>query len=174
ANGSLSAGGQEAEIRRNLIENDLVDCIIAMPSNLFYTVTIPCSIWILNRNKKQKENTLLINASNLGTMVTRKLRELSDEDIHKISNIYHNYQNNINYEDILGFCKKTTIEDIKSNDWALTPGRYVGTEEIEDDGIPFEEKMKQLTEELSKQFNESHRLEQEIKNNLKAIGYEVE
>ena len=174
ANGSLSSGGQEAEIRRNLIENDLVDCIIAMPSNLFYTVTIPCSIWILNRNKKQKENTLFINASNLGTMVTRKLRELSDEDIHKISSIYNNYRNNINYEDILGFCKKATIEDIKSNDWALTPGRYVGTEEIEDDGIPFNEKMKQLIEELSKQFNESHKLEQEIKNNLKAIGYEVE
>ena len=173
ANGSLSAGGQEAEIRKNLIENDLVDCIIAMPSNLFYTVTIPCSIWILNRNKKQKGSTLFINASNLGTMVTRKLRELLDEDIYKIANVYHNYQNGISYEDIPGFCKKSTLEDIKSNDYALTPGRYVGTEEVEDDGIPFEEKMKQLTEELSKSFKESHRLEQEIKNNLKLVGYEI-
>ena len=173
ANGSLSAGGQEAEIRKNLIENDLVDCIIAMPSNLFYTVTIPCSIWILNRNKKQKGSTLFINASNLGTMVTRKLRELLDEDIYKIANVYHNYQNGISYEDIPGFCKKSTLEDIKSNDYALTPGRYVGTEEVEDDEIPFEEKMKQLTEELSKSFKESHRLEQEIKNNLKLVGYEI-
>ena len=173
ANGSLSAGGQEAEIRKNLIENDLVDCIIAMPSNLFYTVTIPCSIWILNRNKKQKGSTLFINASNLGTMVTRKLRELLDEDIYKIANVYHNYQNGISYEDIPGFCKKSTLEDIKSNDYALTPGRYVGTEEVEDDGITFEEKMKQLTEELSKSFKESHRLEQEIKNNLKLVGYEI-
>ena len=173
ANGSLSAGGQEAEIRKNLIENDLVDCIIAMPSNLFYTVTIPCSIWILNRNKKQKGSTLFINASNLGTMVTRKLRELLDEDIYKIANVYHNYQNGISYEDIPGFCKKSTLEDIKSNAYALTPGRYVGTEEVEDDGITFEEKMKQLTEELSKSFKESHRLEQEIKNNLKLVGYEI-
>lgn len=172
ANGSLSAGGQEAEIRRNLIENDLVDCIIAMPSNLFYTVTIPCSIWVLNRNKKQKGNTLFINASNLGTMVTRKLRELLDEDIYKIANVYHNYQNGVSYEDIPGFCKKSTLEDIKSNDYALTPGRYVGTEEVEDDGIPFEEKMKQLTEELSNQMKESNKLDEEIKKILDGIEYE--
>lgn len=172
ANGSLSAGGQEAEIRKNLIENDLVDCIVAMPSNLFYTVTIPCSVWILNRNKKQKGNTLFINASNLGTMVTRKLRELLDEDIYKIVNVYHNYKNGVSYEDIPGFCKKSTLEDIKSNDYALTPGRYVGTEEVEDDGIPFEEKMKQLTEELSNQMKESNKLDEEIKKILDGIEYE--
>ena len=173
ANGSLSAGGQEAEIRKNIIEADLVDCIVAMPSNLFYTVTIPCSIWIINRNKKQKGNTLFINASNMGTMVTRKLRELTEEDINKIANTYHSYQNDTNYEDILGYCKKSTIDEIKSNDYVLTPGRYVGTEEIEDDGIPFEEKMKKLTEELFKQFEEAHKLEEEIKKNLKAIGYGI-
>mgnify|MGYP005760292985 FL=1 len=173
AKGSLSAGGQEGEIRKNIIEADLVDCIVAMPSNLFYTVTIPCSIWIINRNKKQKGNTLFINASNMGTMVTRKLRELTEEDIHKIADTYHNYQNDTNYEDILGYCKKSTIDEIKSNDYVLTPGRYVGIEEITDDGIPFEEKMKTLTEELYKQMKESNELDKEIKKILGAIGYGI-
>ena len=173
ANGSLSAGGQEGEIRKNIIEADLVDCIVAMPSNLFYTVTIPCSVWIINRNKKQKGNTLFINASNMGNMVTRKLRELTKEDIYKIADTYHNYQNNVNYEDILEYCKKSTIDEIKLNDYVLTPGRYVGTKEIEDDSIPFEEKMKQLTEELSKQMQESNKLDEEIKKVLGAIGYEI-
>ena len=173
ANGSLSAGGQEAEIRKNIIEADLVDCIVAMPSNLFYTVTIPCSIWIINRNKKQKGNTLFINATNLGTMVTRKFRELTDDDIQQIANTYHSYQNDTNYEDILGYCKKSTIDEIKSNDYVLNPGRYVGTEEVKDDSVPFEEKMKNITSELSKQFEESHKLEEEIKKNLKAIGFEI-
>ena len=173
ANGSLSASGQEGEIRKKIIENDLVDCIIAMPTNLFYTVTVPCSIWIINRNKKQKEKTLFINATNLGTMVTRRLRELSEEDIKKIANTYHNYQNDENYENVKGFCYSATTEEIKSNDYVLTPGRYVGVEETEDDGVPFEEKMKNITSELSKQFEESHKLEEEIRKNLKAIGYEI-
>ena len=173
ANGSLSAGGQEGEIRKNLIENDLVDCILAMPTNLFYTVTVPCSIWIINRNKKQKGKTLFINANNLGTMVTRRLRELSVDDIKDIADTYHNYQNNENYEDIKGFCYSATIDEIKNNDYVLTPGRYVGVEDNNEDDIPFEEKMKNITSELSTQFEESHRLEEEIKKNLKAIGYDI-
>ena len=173
ANGSLSASGQEGEIRKKIIENDLVDCIIAMPTNLFYTVTVPCSIWIINRNKKQKAKTLFINATNLGTMVTRRLRELSEDDIKKVANTYHNYQNDENYENVKGFCYSATTEEIKSNDYVLTPGRYVGVEETEDDGVPFEEKMKNITSELSRQFEESHKLEEEIKKNLKAIGYEI-
>ena len=173
ANGSLSASGQEGEIRKKIIENDLVDCIIAMPTNLFYTVTVPCSIWIINRNKKQKSKTLFINATNLGTMVTRRLRELSEDDIKKVANTYHNYQNDENYENVKGFCYSATTEEIKSNDYVLTPGRYVGVEETEDDGVPFEEKMKNITSELSRQFEESHKLEEEIKKNLKAIGYEI-
>lgn len=173
ANGSLSASGQEGEIRKKIIEKDLVDCIIAMPTNLFYTVTVPCSIWIINRNKKQKGKTLFINATNLGIMVTRRLRELSDSDIKKIADTYHNYQNNENYENLKGFCYSATTEEIHSNDYVLTPGRYVGVEETEDGGIPFEEKMKKITSELSKQFEESHKLEEEIKKNLKAIGYEI-
>lgn len=173
ANGSLSAGGQEGEIRKKLLENDLVDCILSMPSNLFYTVTVPCSIWIINRNKKQKGHTLFINANNMGTMVTRKLRELSKQEILKIAETYHNYQNDENYEDVLGYCKKSTLDEIESNDYVLTPGRYVGTEEVEDDGIPFEEKMKTLTEELSNQFNQSNKLDEEIKRVLGAIGYDI-
>ena len=173
ANGSLSAGGQEGEIRKKLLENDLVDCILSMPSNLFYKVTVPCSIWIINRNKKQKGHTLFINASNMGTMVTRKLRELSKEEILKIAETYHNYQNDNNYEDVLGYCKNATLEEIENNDYVLTPGRYVGTEEVEDDGIPFEEKMKTLTEELSNQFRQSNELDEEIKRVLGAIGYDI-
>ena len=173
ANGSLSASGQEGEIRKKIIENDLVDCIIAMPTNLFYTVTVPCSIWIINRNKKQKGKTLFINANNYGTMVTRRLRELSETDIKKVAETYHNYQNNENYENKKGFCYSATIEEIKSNEFVLTPGRYVGVEDVKDDGIPFEEKMKNITSELSKQFEESHKLEEEIRKNLKAIGYDI-
>lgn len=173
ANGSLSAGGQEGEIRKKLLENDLVDCILSMPSNLFYTVTVPCSIWIINRNKKQKGHTLFINANNMGTMVTRKLRELSQDEILSIAETYHNYQNDTNYEDKLGYCKKASLEEIESNDYVLTPGRYVGTEEVEDDGIPFEEKMKTLTAELSNQFKQSNELDEEIKRVLGAIGYDI-
>ena len=173
ANGSLSAGGQEEEIRKKIVDDDLVDCILAMPSNLFYTVTIPCSIWILNRKKKQEGKTLFIDARNLGTMVTRKLRELDENDIQKIANTYHNYQNDENYEDIPGFCKASTLDEIKENNYVLTPGRYVGVEEQEDDGIPFEEKMTTITTELKQQFEESHKLEDEIRKNLEAIGYEM-
>ena len=173
ANGSLAVSGQEGEIRKKIVENDLVDCIITMPTNLFYTVAVPCSIWIVNRNKKQKDKTLFINATNLGTMVTRRLRELSEDDIKKVANTYHNYQNDENYENVKGFCYSATTGEIKSNDYVLTPGRYVGVEETEDDGIPFEEKMKAITSELSRQFEESHKLEEEIKKNLKAIGYEI-
>lgn len=174
ANGSLSAGGQEGEIRKKLIENDLVDCILSMPTNLFYTVTVPCSIWIINRNKKQKGKTLFINANNLGSMVTRRLRELSETDIKKIADTYHRYQNDDNYENVKGFCYSATTEEISANDNVLTPGRYVGVEENKSDDIPFEEKMKNITSELSKQFEESHRLEEEIRKNMKAIGFELE
>ena len=174
ANGSLSSEtGGEGKIRKNLIEADLVDCILSMPTNLFYTVTVPCSIWIINRNKKQKGKTLFIDARNKGTMVTRKLREFSDEEILGIAGTYHKYQNSDNYEDIAGYCKSATLDEIRENNYILTPGRYVGTEEQEDDEIPFEEKMKTLTSELKVQFEESHKLEDEIKKNLEAIWYGI-
>ena len=173
ANGSLSAGGQEGEIRKKLIENDLVDCILSMPSNLFYTVTVPCSIWIINRNKKQKGKTLLINANNMGTMVTRKLRELSKDEIKNIADVYHKYQNDDGYEDVLGFCKKVSTEVILENESVLTPTRYVGNAVEEDDGIPFEEKMNNYINEMSELINESNQLDYEIKKALGEIGYEL-
>ena len=174
ANGSLASNTkEELSIRKRLLEADLVDCIISMPTNLFYTVTVPCSIWILNRNKKQKGQTLFINANDMGTMVTRKLRELSDEDIMGIASTYHSYVNDDNYEDVAGFCKKASLDDIKANDHVLTPGRYVGIKEAEDDGEPFEEKMKRLTSELSDQMEKSAELDGEIKKMLGEIGYEI-
>ena len=106
-------------------------------------------------------------------MVTRRLRELDEKDIKKIAETYHSYQNNESYEDIKGFCYSATLDEIKSNDYVLTPGRYVGVEDNEEDDIPFEEKMASITSELSTQFEESHRLEEEIKKNLKSIGYEI-
>ena len=145
-----------------------------MPTKLFYTVKVPCSIWILNRKKKQKRCTLFINVLELGHMVPgTDLRELSEDDVMKIANTYHTYVNDDNYEDIAGFCKKASLEEIKVNDYVLNPGRYVGVKKIEDDGEPFEEKMKRLTSELSEQMKKSTELDAEIKKVLGEIGYEM-
>ncbi|MGL5752359.1 MAG: N-6 DNA methylase, partial [Paraclostridium sp.] len=181
ANGSLSSNtSNEGEIRKNLIENDLVDAIVALPDKLFYSTGIPVCLWILNRNKannpkfrSREKEILFIDARNLGEMVDRKHRELSDEDIKKISDTYHEFRNiNGNYEDIKGFCKASKIEEVKENDYILTPGRYVGIEDVEDDGVPFDEKMKMITCELDELFKESRSLEDEIRLNLGGIGYE--
>lgn len=173
ANGSLSSQtGGEGEIRKNIINADLVDCIVAMPPQLFYTTQIPVSLWFLAKNKKQKGKTLFIDARKMGTMVTRKLRELTDEDIQKIANTYNAYADG-SLEDVKGFCAVVTTQDIEKQDYILTPGRYVGIEEQEDDGEPFEEKMARLTSELSDLFAKSHELEDEIREKLGAIGYEI-
>lgn len=173
ANGSLSSqSGGEGEIRKNIINADLVDCIIAMPAQLFYTTQIPVSLWFLSRNKKQKNKTLFIDARKMGTMVTRKLRELTDEDIQKLADTYKKYVDGT-LEDVKGFCAVKDKKDIAEQDYILTPGRYVGIEEQADDGEPFEEKMARLTSELSDLFDKSHELEAEIRKNLGAIGYEV-
>ena len=173
ANGSLSSqSGGEGEIRKNIINADLVDCIVAMPSQLFYTTQIPVSLWFLAKNKKQKGKTLFIDARKLGTMVTRKLRELTDVDIQRIADTYNAFVDGT-LEDEKGFCAVVTTQDIAKQDYTLTPGRYVGIEEQEDDGEPFEEKMSRLTSELSELFAKSHELEAEIKERLGAIGYEI-
>ena len=173
ANGSLSSqSGGEGEIRKNIINADLVECIVAMPTQLFYTTQIPVSLWFLSKNKKQKNKTLFIDARKMGTMVTRKLRELSDEDIAKIADTYTAYTEGT-LEDVKGFCAVVTTDKIEEQDYILTPGRYVGIEEQEDDGEPFEEKMARLTGELSELFAQSHSLEKEIREKLGAIGYEV-
>lgn len=173
ANGSLSSqSGGEGEIRKNIINADLVDCIVAMPSQLFYTTQIPVSLWFLSKNKKQKEKTLFIDARKMGTMVTRKLRELTNEDIQKLADTYNTYAGGT-LEKVKGFCAVATTEEIAKQDYILTPGRYVGIEEQEDDGEPFEEKMGRLTAELSELFQKSHEMEAQIKERLGAIGYEV-
>ena len=173
ANGSLSSqSGGEGEIRKNIINADLVECIVAMPTQLFYTTQIPVSLWFLSKNKKQKGKTLFIDARKIGTMVTRKLRELTDEDIAKIADTYTAYTEGT-AEDVKGFCAVVDTEEIAKQDYILTPGRYVGIEEQEDDGEPFEEKMSRLTSELSELFVKSHELEKEIREKLGAIGYGI-
>ena len=173
ANGSLSSqSGGEGEIRKNIINADLVDCIVAMPSQLFYTTQIPVSLWFLSKGKKQPGKTLFIDARKMGAMVTRKLRELTDEDIEKLAATYNAFAEGT-LEDVKGFCAVATTEDIAKQDYILTPGRYVGIEEQQDDGEPFEEKMDRLTKELSELFQKSHELEAQIKERLGAIGYEV-
>lgn len=173
ANGSLSSqSGGEGEIRQNIINADLVECIVAMPTQLFYTTQIPVSLWFLAKNKKQKGKTLFIDARKMGTMVTRKLRELTDEDIAKIADTYNAYVDGT-LEDQKGFCAVVTTEEIAKQDYILTPGRYVGIEEQQEDGEPFEEKIARLTGELSELFDQSHKLEAEIRQKLGAIGYEL-
>ncbi len=174
ANGSLSSNtSNEGEIRKNILNNDLVDCIVALPDKLFYTTGIPVCIWFFNRDKKHKGQTLFIDARKMGDMVNRRLRELSDEDINKIADTYIKWQNEDEYEDVKGFCKVAGLDEIKDNDYILTPGRYVGIEDIEDDGEPFEEKMDRLTRTLSEQFAKSRELEEEIRKQLGGIGYEL-
>lgn len=182
ANGSLSSNtSNEGEIRKNILEEDLVDCIVALPDKLFYTTGIPACLWILNRNKKGNEKyrnreheILFIDARQLGELIDRRHRELSDEEINKIADTYHQWRNQDGkYEDIKGFCKSATLEEVKEHEYVLTPGRYVGIEELEDDGVPFEEKMESLTSELAKLFTKSRQLEEEIRKNLEGIGYEI-
>ncbi|MBB6625094.1 SAM-dependent DNA methyltransferase [Clostridium gasigenes] len=192
ANGSLSSNtSNEGVIRKDLIENDLVDAIVAMPDKLFYSTGIPVCLWILNRNKgdnpkfrNREKEILFIDARNLGDMIDRKHRELSDDDVKVISQTYHNYRNIGNaelkvengkcndYEDVKGFCKIANIDDVKENDYILTPGRYVGIEDVIDEGVSFDEKMETLTSELDELFKESRNLEDEIRKNLGGIGYE--
>ena len=173
ANGSLSSqSGGEGEIRKNIINADLVECIVAMPTQLFYTTQIPVSLWFLAKNKKQKGKTLFIDARKLGTMVTRKLRELTEEDIAKIADTYNVYTDG-SLDDVKGFCAVVTTEEIAKQDYILTPGRYVGIEEQQEYGEPFEEKMARLTGELSDLFAQSHKLEAEIRQKLGAIGYDI-
>ncbi|WP_337503461.1 N-6 DNA methylase, partial [Segatella sp.] len=174
ANGALSSqSGGEGQIRQAIIEADLVEGIVALPSQLFYSTGIPVSLWFISRNKAQKGKTVFIDARNLGTMVTRKLRELMpDTDIKKITDTFHAFQQGT-LEDEKGFCAVCTTEQIAAQDFILTPGRYVGIAEDEGDGVPFEEKMTNLTGELKQLFEESKKQEEEIRLQLKKIGWEV-
>jgi len=191
ANGSMSSTtNNEGEIRAALVENDLVECMVALPGQLFTNTQIPACIWFLTKNKKartdksgrklrdRKGEVLFIDARNLGYMKDRVLRDFTQDDIQKVADLYHAWKtgaevNGIAYEDQAGFCKSATLEDIKKHDFVLTPGRYVGATEELDDGIPFGEKMATLTAKLSEQFAESATLEAEIKKNLAGLGYEL-
>jgi len=176
ANGSLSSDtSNEGNIRKKMIEKDVVECIVSMPGQLFYATGIPCSLWIMRKTKTEytKNKILFIDAKKLGTMIDRKVRELTDEDIQQIADTYHNWRNNNNYEDIQGFCKSADTKEIQENNSILTPGRYVGIEEIEDDGISFEDKMIDITSTLKQQFEESKELEEKIRKSLEAIGYGI-
>jgi type I restriction enzyme M protein len=185
ANGSMSSNtNNEGAIRKALIENDLVECMVALPGQLFTNTQIPACIWFLTKNKAARVNdygrnlrdrkgeVLFIDARNLGYMKDRVLRDFAAEDIQKVTDAFHNWQTGEDYEDVAGFCKSAKLEEIEKHDFVLTPGRYVGAAEQEDDGEPFAKKMARLTSQLSEQFEESNRLEQQIKKSLKGLGYE--
>lgn len=172
ANGSMSSQSSgEGEIRKKIVQAGLVDCIVTLPSQLFFNVAIPCCLWFINRDRKNRsDEVLFIDGRNLGHMINRKNKELSAEDIAKIADTYHNWKKQDgSYADIDGFAKSASISEIAENDFVLTPGRYVGSEAIEDDDEVFEEKIKRLTDELNEQFGKSHELEQKIKESLEKI-----
>lgn len=181
ANGALSSQSSgEGEIRKRIIEDDLVEGIVAMPTQLFYSVTIPVTLWFISKNKKQKGKTLFIDARKMGYMVDRKHRDFTEGiqedgslgDIDKLADTFAAFQEGA-LEDVKGFCAVATTADIAKQDYILTPGRYVGIEEQEDDGEPFEEKMSRLTSELSEMFKKSGELQEEIRQKLGAIGYDI-
>ena len=183
ANGSMSSNkSNEGEIRKNIIDADLVDCMVALPSQLFYNTMIPACLWFVSRDKKnhmfkeRRGHVLFIDARKLGTMVDRRHRELTVEDLKKISGAYHAWRGELKgekYQDIPGFCKSSSLEEVRRQEWILTPGRYVGAEDEEDDTEPFEEKMKRLTAELAEQMKKGQKLDEEIKKNLESIGFEL-
>ena len=184
ANGSMSTSTSgEGAIRRKLVENDLVDCMIALPGQLFYTTQIPVCLWFLANNKKadrergyrnREGETLFIDARKLGAMISRTQKELSAEDIAAIARTYHAWRGEAKdgvYEDQAGYCKSATLAEIRKHDYVLTPGRYVGAADIEDDGIPFETKMREMSQRLYAQMTESARLDTLIRKNLEVLGY---
>jgi len=184
ANGSLTSNTSgEGEIRRAIIEHDLVDCVVALPGQLFYTTQIPACLWFLTRNKgadkergykARQGKTLFIDARKMGQLIDRTHRELPPDVVAEIARTYHAWRGEKDagtYEDIPGFCKSATLEEIEAHGFALTPGRFVGAEEIEDDGVPFEEKMAELSAELFEQMAEAQELDNTIRQNLEALGY---
>lgn len=173
ANGSLSSTQSgEGDIRKAIIEDDLVEGIVALPAQLFYSVTIPACLWFISKNKKQKGKTVFIDARNLGHMVDRKHRDFTADDIQKIAKTFEYFQEGT-LKNEKGFCAVVETKAIADQDYILTPGRYVGIEDKEEDSEPFEEKMERLTTELSELFKQSHVLEEEIKQRLEEIGFEI-
>ena len=183
ANGSMSSDtSTEGQIRKELIENDLVDCMVALPPQLFYNTQIPACLWFLSRNKtnskfRNRSNEILfIDAREIGSMISRKQKELNDADILKIADTYHNWRSKEwkkKYKDIPGLCKSAAIEEVRKNNYVLTPGRYIDFKEVKEDKKGFDKKMKSLTSTLAEQMAQAGKLDKEIKKNLKKIGYEL-
>lgn len=174
ANGSLSSTtSSEGEIRKNMVIGDVVECIVSLPNQLFYSTTIPVSLWIMRKGKgiTTQGKTLFIDARKMGKMVSTRVKELTDEDIHEIASTYHKWRKGEGYQDVVGFCKEASIEDIEKQEFVLTPGNYVGNADIVDDNEPFEDKMTRLTTELYDLFDEASEIEMVIKNNMKVLGY---
>ena len=181
ANGSMSSQQSgEGDIRKNLVEADLVDCMVALPGQLFYSTQIPACLWFLSRDRKdggfrdRRGEILFIDARNMGEMVDRTHRELTDTDIARIAATYHAWRGEKDagkYEDVPGFCKSATLEEVRKHKYVLTPGRYVGVEPEEDDGEPFDEKMKRLVATLQEQQAETAKLDAAIAANLGELGY---
>ncbi len=196
ANGSMSSNTSgEGEIRAQMIENDLIDCMITLPGQLFYTTPIPVCLWFMTKSKavdpakgyrNRQGETLFIDARSLGSMIDRTTKELTADDIATIADTYHAWRSTpeelaervkrsdsklVQYEDQAGFCKVATIAEIKANDYVLTPGRYVGAAEQEDDGVAFETKMRELSKTLFAQMKQAEELDKAIRQNLEALGY---
>ena len=181
ANGSMSSNQSgEGEIRKAIVEADLVDCMVALPGQLFYSTQIPVCLWFLARNKKngrfrdRRGETLFIDARKMGTLIDRVHRELTDDDVAKIAGAYHAWRGDKDagkYADVAGFCKAAKLDDIRKNGHVLTPSRYVGAEAAEDDGEPFDEKMKRLAAMLREQTVAGRELDATIEANLKELGY---
>lgn len=191
ANGSMSTNTSgEGAIRQKLVENDLVDCMIALPGQLFYTTQIPVCLWFMSKSKKadkkrgyrnREGQTLFIDARQIGSMISRTQKELIEEDIARVADTYHSWRSDKYvadaadsesvYADLAGYCKSASLEDIRKHDFVLTPGRYVGATALEDDGIPFETKMSEMSKQLFAQMEQSSNLDRIIRENLEALGY---
>jgi type I restriction enzyme M protein len=181
ANGSMTSNsGGENEIRKNMILDGVVDCMVALPTQLFFNTQIPACLWFLARNRttgkfrNRKNEILFIDARKIGSLVSRKNRAFTEEDIQGIAAIYHQWRSKTGeYHDQQGFCKSATLEEVEANNFVLTPGRYVGTEDVEDDGVSFEEKVAGISEKLRTHFAESIELQERIRVNLQKVGIEL-
>lgn len=174
ANGSMSVSGKEGEIRTKIIEDDLIDCMVALPERLFYTTGIPACLWFISKNKSNRAGkTLFIDARKIYYKVDRAHNSLSEEQIEQIAKVYHAFKAGESIEDVKGFCRVVDTKTIEENGFVLTPGRYVGVEEMATDDEPFVEKMERLTLELHDQFQRSNELESIIRTNLEELGYGV-
>ena len=181
ANGSMTTNaGSEGEIRKQLITEGLVDCMVALPTQLFFNTQIPACLWFLARNRTNHKfrnragEILFIDARKIGSLISRKNKAFNDDDIKQIADVYHNWRNiDGSYEDVQGFCKSATLAEVEANNFVLTPGRYVGTEEAEDDGISYDEKVTEISQNLKGYFEKSTALHERIKINLAKVGIEI-